>query len=339
MLQACEPPRKPFHLSLVSSQRIVNDGYSNPMDFWANAELQSDWAGESLQNGAYECKLEQFLMPNNVKSFNVLDLHTNKSIGFIEIVMEVKKSKNVHMYRNTFHMPHRNWKVSEVVDWVNCTVRNTWADIYTIPTHTNPFGDLLVNKLCTGEVVESSEFVQWNTHPESASKHITMLTELFAAYKRPFVINGSLSHIWILISNPLRDFLGTTLNGFILPPPEENSTTPVIHSTCIWHIDCEAKTHPFISFTKSTVPGPITSIVVRSNLVVGENDLNEVCSCIVPDDEHTAIELGLSTGAVWKRVKAYASLKAIHLVVSADDGRLMPFKGGVVYYLFYFRPC
>ena len=91
MLRSCEPPRAPFHIGLVSSQCLADDGYSNPIDFWANAELQNGWTGESLQNGAYECKLEQFIMPNNVESFNVLELHSNKSIGFIRIVMEIKK--------------------------------------------------------------------------------------------------------------------------------------------------------------------------------------------------------------------------------------------------------
>ena len=310
------------------------------MDFWANVELQNMWTGESLQSGDYECKLEQFIMPNNVESFNVLDLHTNKSVGFIEVVMQLTDArKAVHTYSNVFHLPHRNWKVAEVISWINDTVRNTWADMYTYPIGgRSAFGDLLVDYLCTGEVVQSSEFVQWNTHPDRAEVVAHKVAEMFSVYKRPSSL-GSLSKLWLLVSAPLRVFLGDRLSGFIAPPPVANDNASYIERTCVWHVDFGTKTHPFIHFTKSTVPGPITSIVVRSNIVVGEEDLNELCRCIVPENEYSAIQLGLSTGTVWKRVKASASLKAIHLVVTADDGRRMPFTGGVLYYLLHFRPC
>ena len=340
MLQSCEPPRKPFHVEFVSSKCMVDDGYSNPMDFWANAELLEGWNGESIQNGDYECKLEQFIMPNNVESFNVLDLHTNKSVGFIRIVMEVKKKNSVgHLYSNEFHMPHKNYTVAQAVDWINFTIKDTWANIYTESQRTNAFGEFLVDKLCTGEIVQSSEYVRWNTHPPTAEFETIHLRRLFKITKRKFVVAGKLTHLWLLLSDPLRDYLGGKMDGFINPPPTINTNNEMISSTAVWELDCAVKERPFISFTRSTVPGPIATLAVQTNIIEGADTLNELCTCIIPPEQHAVIQLGLATGAVWKRVRSNATLKAIHFVITTGDGRRMPFKGGVIYYLLYFRPC
>ena len=321
---------------------MVDDGYSNPMDFWANAELLEGWSGESIQNGDYECKLEQFIMPNNVESFNVLDLHTNKSVGFIRIVMEVKKKSSVgHFYSDEYHMPHKNYTVAQAVDWINFTIKDTWANKYTESQRTNAFGEFLVEKLCTGEVVPSSEYVQWTTHDlYSANFKAVHLQSLFKITKRSFVVAGKLHHLWLLLSNPLRDYLGGKLSGFIEPPPTSNANdNQTIPTTAVWELDYSTKAHPSISFTRSTVPGPITTLAVQTNIIEGADTLNELCTCIIPPEQHAVIQLGLATGAVWKRVRSNATLKAIHFVITTGDGRPMPFKGGVIYYLLYFRPC
>ena len=325
--------RKPFYVEIKSSESIVHDGYSNPVDFWTNVQHLRGWNGESIDSGKWECKIEQFLMPNNVESFNTFGLAENKSTAYINVVMETKRddAKTI-LHRDSYTRPHRNWKVRDAVEWVNVTIRNTWSNKYTRPNGgRNVFGEFLVEHLCTGEVDSRSEFVQWNTHPQSADVYAEALGHKFEAYKRTPLNLGHFSKMWILGSDSLASFLGGELSKR-LPYPWVESIAE--NSKCVWMFDINSKMgHPFVHFTKSTVPGLITSLVVKTNIINGQDELNELCRCAVPTGEQSCIDLGYGTGAAWKTLKSSASLQALHLVVNADDGRRLPFKGGIIYYL------
>ena len=107
-------PSEAFKFSLYSDEHVKEDGVSSSVNFTASVEDiagidEHKIVGQLALSGykKLEVALVDFCMPNNLETFQSIDLATNRSTVFLEMMMEytLNGSKGSHTNHITYLIP------------------------------------------------------------------------------------------------------------------------------------------------------------------------------------------------------------------------------------------
>ena len=74
---------KPFNNELCSSDCVLGDGYSSPVDFRTTVKEPKTLLGN------WEVSLQEFDMPNYMETFQTFDLESNRSLGVFYVNVDL----------------------------------------------------------------------------------------------------------------------------------------------------------------------------------------------------------------------------------------------------------
>ena len=112
-------PSEAFKFSLYSDEHVKEDGVSSSVNFTASVEdiagIDEHKIGGLLALGGYKkwkVALVDFCIPNNLETFQSIDLATNRSMAFLEMKMEytLSGSKGSHTFK-PHYLPHSKWSI------------------------------------------------------------------------------------------------------------------------------------------------------------------------------------------------------------------------------------
>ena len=149
-------PSEAFKLSLYPDERVKEDGVSSSVTFTASVEhiagIDEHKIGGQLALGGYkkwEVALIDFCMPNNLETFQSIDLTTNRSMAILEMKMEyiLNGSKGSHTFK-PHYLPHSKWSIPSVVKHINAVIKSMWLEICPPLKGVNAGGDFFLQHFC-----------------------------------------------------------------------------------------------------------------------------------------------------------------------------------------------